>query len=93
MKILILMSFISLPLIAAVKPIMIDQVRSIDYDKGEATITFWSTNQVYRLPESASVLPCLQNGEKSKQKVVMEVNKDAKIIESCKLYSGGNPKL
>ncbi len=93
MKILILMSFISLPLLAAVKPIMIDQVRSIDYDKNEATVTFWSTNQVYRLPANALVMPCLQNGKKAKQKVVMQMNNDAKLIESCKLYGGGNPGL
>ena len=92
MKMLIF-GLISLPLFAAVKSMKIDQVRSIDYDDGEATITFWSTNQVYRLPENASVMPCLENGQKAKKQVVMEVNQDAKIIQSCKLYGGGNPRL
>lgn len=93
MKMIIILSILSLPVLSAVKPIMIDQVRSIDIDKDEATVTFWSTNQVYRLPANAAVMPCLQNGEKAKQKVVMEVNRDANVIESCKLYGGGNPRL
>ena len=51
-------------------------------------VTFWSTNQVYRLPANTSVMSCLQNGEKTKQKVVVEVNQDEKLIESCKFYTG-----
>jgi hypothetical protein len=72
---------------------MIDLVRSIDYEKDEATITFWSTNQVYRFPAYATVMPCLENAQKAKKQFVMEVNKGAKLIESCKLYDGGKPRL
>ncbi len=93
MKLFILLILVSLPLVAAVKSAKIDQVRSIDYDKGEATITFWSTNQVYRLPEDALVMPCLQNAQKAKQKVVLEMVPNTKVIRSCKLYGGGNPQL
>ena len=93
MKFFILMSIVSLPLFGAKKPLMIDKVRSIDFEKDEAIITFWSTNQVYRLPANATVMPCLENAQKAKKQVVMEVNEDAKLIESCRLYGGGKPRL
>lgn len=89
MKILILIGLISIPVFAATKPaektIMLETVRSIDYDDGEASVTFWGTNHVYRMPENASVMPCLWNGMKAKKKVALEMNEDAKFIKDCKL--------
>ena len=97
MKYFLLIGLISMPVFAATKPaektVKIEQVRSIDYDKGEATVTFWGTNQVYRFEEKAAIMPCLENAHKAKKEVVLQMNQEAKVIENCKLYGGGDPKL
>ncbi len=90
MKYLLLFAFISMPVFAAVN---IEKVRSIDYDKGEATVTFWGTNHVFRFEEKAAIMPCLENAHKAKKEVVLEMNQESKVVESCKLYGGGDPKL
>lgn len=71
--------------------IKIEKVRSVDYGPEEATVTFWGTNQVYRLPLNDKVMPCLDNGWKSELEVALKMKGDSDAIVGCRLYNGGIP--
>lgn len=71
--------------------VRVEKVRSIDYENDEATVTFWGTNQVYRLPSNDKIIPCLDNAQKAQMEVALKMKKDAPVIEACKMYNGGIP--
>jgi hypothetical protein len=73
--------------------IRVEKVHSIDYKDNEATVTFWDTNQVYRLPSNAKVMPCIDNAFKAEMEVALKMKKDAPAIEDCRLYNGGIPNF
>jgi hypothetical protein len=90
-----LLFFLFLPLMALAqvqRSMEIHSVRSIDYKDGEATVTFWDDNKVYRLDEKAKVMPCLENGWKAPKEVVIGLDEKGNIL-NCKLYGGGFPQL
>lgn len=61
------------------------RVRSVEADNGKVMVTFWENNRVFRLEKDSKFLPCLENGFKSKKKVVLKLNKKADVIRDCKL--------
>lgn len=67
----------------------VNKVRSIDVRKDEATITFWNTNKVYRMPANSKSIPCLENGWKAQQEVQLQFVKNTDAIVDCKLYTDG----
>lgn len=61
------------------------RVRSVEADNGKVMVTFWENNRVFRIEKDSKFLPCLENGFKSKKKVVLKLNKKADVIRDCKL--------
>ena len=61
------------------------RVRSVEADNGKVMVTFWENNRVFRLDKDSKFLPCIENGFKSKKKVVLKLNKKAHVIRDCKL--------
>ncbi len=89
MKTLLFLAVISTSLYAQEKFSEVAKVRSVDVNDDEATVTFWNTNKVYRMPASSKFLPCLQNGQKAQMEVLLTKVKNTDAISECKLYTDG----
>jgi hypothetical protein len=89
MKFFLSLLFFSMSSFAQGEKVRIEKVHSIDFHKDEAMVTFWSDNQVYRMPKDDKSLPCLQNAFKGKQEVALGMKKESKVILDCKLYGKG----
>jgi hypothetical protein len=88
MKTIVILLAVSLSAWAQETSTKIDQVRSMEFKSGTATVTFWSSNQVYRIPRNSRFIPCLENAWKADKDVVLTINKDANVLTGCKLYGG-----
>lgn len=71
--------------------IKIDKVRTVEFEGDEATITFWSMNQVFRMPANSKTIPCLENAWKAEQDVALKMAENTNAIKDCRLYNGGIP--
>lgn len=80
--------FISLPTFAAR---FADDIRSLDHNKNEVTVTFSTHTQVHRIPASSHVLPCLENGFKAKKPVDVVISDESGNIIECKLAPRMHP--
>jgi hypothetical protein len=93
MKYFLTLMMISTVSWAQADQIKIEKIRSIDYEDNEATITFWGTNRVHRMPANNKNIPCLDNAHKSEMEVALVMKQDSDVIEDCKLYNGGVPNF
>jgi hypothetical protein len=89
MKTIVLFLAVSLSAWAQESSTKVDQVRSFQIKSDTATVTFWGSNQVYRIPGNSRLIPCLENAWKTDKEVLLMFNKDANVLMGCKLYSGG----
>lgn len=71
----------------------VDKIRSYDPSGSKVMVTFWETNQVFRIPKNDNVLPCLENSFKANQPVTLEVDQKSNIITECKLFGGVHPGM
>ncbi len=68
-----------------------DDVRSIEHNGDEVTVTFSSHNRVHRLKGNSRTIPCLENAFKAKKPVDVVVNdKDGDVLD-CKLAPRQHP--
>lgn len=79
---------VSLPTFAAR---FADDVRSIDLNRDEVSVTFKNHAQVHRFPASSSVMPCLKNGYLAKKPVDVTVSDESGAIVDCKLAPRMHP--
>jgi hypothetical protein len=71
--------------------VVVDEVRSIDYQSDEVIVTFWGNSQVFRLQKTNKWIPCLETSLKSDQFVGLVLASESAGIKSCKLVSKQHP--
>ncbi|MES2525705.1 MAG: hypothetical protein V4598_01405 [Bdellovibrionota bacterium] len=83
MRYLFLLSlFFTLPTYAAR---FADDVRSLEHDGDEVTVTFSSHSRVHRLTGNHRFIPCLENAYKAKKPVDVVVDDKDGNVTDCKL--------
>ncbi len=92
MKYLLSVFIISSALAASGKPLnTVDKIQSLNSDNKEVSVTLWGNSRVFRISKDHSLVPCLENAFKSKQKVALDLDNEAGLILDCKMAGTGLP--
>lgn len=78
--------------VLAAKPFnisMIDEVKDIEHDAlmGEVRVSLWGTDKLYRMDESHSAIPCLEEAFKSQEQVALSFDQSEQVIVGCRPLS------
>lgn len=93
MKLILLLSLFVVYSAMAATTTIIRDVKSMDLSGDEFLIKFEGDQNVYRVSEGNSTIPCLTNGMRSGMNVALQLEEEAKVIKGCKLASGPLPGM
>ncbi len=70
---------------------LIDDIRSMEILDDSYYVTFQQDNREFAVSKNHSVIPCLENAQKSGMKVALKLDKQGLNIKECRLYSTPGP--
>ena len=87
MRPILLLLLFSFSLLANVHRPSVDRVKRMEWDGERYTFTFMNFPKKIVISGTNQVVPCLENSFKAEMEVLIVIDSDIPIIESCKLYS------
>jgi len=70
---------------------MVDKIKKMEWDGESYNVTFNNYQKEILISGKNQVVPCLENAVKSQMEILITIDSDIPIIESCKLYAGTAP--
>lgn len=71
----------------------VNTIRSFEPKAAFYMLTFWETNQVFRVSHSNDQIPCLENSFKANRPVTVEIDQKSNMITDCKMFGGTHPGM
>lgn len=91
MKLVLLSLIFVLPATAAPEKQMQDKINSMKWDGESYTVHLNTFQKPIKISGNNSVVPCLENAQRSGMEVLITIDSDIPMIKSCKLYSQSQP--
>jgi hypothetical protein len=65
----------------------VQAIQGMNQDGDEFIIQFWGMAQVFRLPVSSRLIPCLWNSYKANMRVGLSLDKRSGVLSECTMVS------